>query len=225
MTTEGESRVTLFSEEVAEGVRSGDPDAVGAVYVVLADRLLGYLTARVRDRSAAEDLLELTFVELLQKGRTIRGGPASIKVWLFRAAHFNALDHLRRVTRRAEEFSDDIASLERIDLSPGPEEIAESAETTRRVRAAMAHLSEEQRQVLLLRYVAGLTAPEAGAVLNKSDGAVRSLQHRGERSLARLLSDQFPDRAAAPSAPPVGARSWTSRAQAASSPPPQTSQG
>lgn len=221
-----ESGVTLFSEEVAEGVRAGDPDAVGAVYVVLADRLLGYLTARVRDRSAAEDLLELTFVELLQKGRTIRGGPASIKVWLFRAAHFNALDHLRRVTRRAEELSDDISSLERIDLAPGPEEIAESAETTRRVRAAMTHLSEEQRQVLLLRYVAGLTAPEVGAVLNKSDGAIRSLQHRGERSLARLLSDQFPERARpAPVSPPVGARSWSTRAGAASSPPPQASQG
>jgi len=220
--------VALFSDEVAQGVRSGDPDAVGAVYVVLADRLLGYLTARVRDRSTAEDLLELTFVELLQKGRTIRGGPAAIKVWLFRAAHFNALDHLRRVTRRAEELSDDLSGLDRPDLAPGPEEVAESAETTRRVRAAMADLSEDQRQVLLLRYVAGLTAPEASAVLNKSDGAIRSLQHRGERSLARLLAAEFPDRAAAaaaPPSPPVSAPSWTARAQAASSPPPQASQG
>lgn len=180
-----------FPEEVAEGVRAGDPDAVGAVYVALADRLLGYLTARVRDRAVAEDLLEATFLELLQKGRTIRGGAASIKVWLFRAAYFNALDHLRKVKRRLEDLTDDEATLDVLDDGTrSPEELALQSDTRRRVRKAMSHLSPEQRQVLLLRYVAGLTAPEVAAVLDKSDGAIRSLQHRAERALAKLLESE-----------------------------------
>lgn len=176
-----------FPEEVAEGVRAGDPDAVGAVYVALADRLLGYLVARVRDRAIAEDLLEATFLELLQKGTTIRGGPAAIKVWLFRSAYFNALDHLRKVKRRPEDLTDDHDALDVLDLTPGPEDEAVRSDVRARVREAMQKLSPDQRQVLLLRYVAGLTAPEVAVVLDKNDGAIRSLQHRGERALARLL--------------------------------------
>ena len=67
-----------------------------------------------------------------------------------------------------------------------------------RIRRAMSHLSEDQRQVLFLRYMGGLTAPEVAEVLGKTDGAVRSLQHRGERALARLLDEEL---AAVPSGP------------------------
>lgn len=176
-----------FSEDVAEGVRAGDPDAVGAVYVALADRLLGYLMARVRDRATAEDLLEATFLELLQHGRTITGGSAAIKVWLFRAAYFNTLDHVRKVARRAEDLCEDPHILDVVDTGRGPEDHAVAGDVSRRVREAMRQLSDDQRQVLLLRYVGGLSASETAHVLEKTEGSVRSLQHRGERSLARLL--------------------------------------
>ena len=177
----------LFSEEVADGVRRRDPEAISMVYETLADRLLGYIMARVHDREAAEDLLEATFVELIEKGFTIRGGPDVIKAWLFRAAHFNALDHLRKRNRLREDFQEDEALLERPDHDKGPEEHAVGAAVTREVREAMAQLSEDQREVLLLRYVAGLTAPEVAEVVGKKIPAVRGLQHRGERALARTL--------------------------------------
>jgi RNA polymerase sigma-70 factor, ECF subfamily len=192
---EGSPGDELFTEAVVAGVKAGSPDAVGAVYVVLADRLLGYLSARVRDREAAEDLLEATFVELLQNGHTINGGSASIKVWLFRAAYFNALDHIRKRRRRGEDVQTDLNGVDVVDLERGPEESAEVAEVITEVHEAMRLLSDEQRQVLLLRYIAGLSANEVAAIMDKSDGAIRSLQHRGERSLARLL-DAIPDGAA-----------------------------
>lgn len=171
-------------------MREGDPDAVGTVYVALADRLLGYLMARVPDRATAEDLLELTFLELLLRGHTIRGGAASIKVWLFRAAYFNVLDHKRQVKRRQEDLREDVWVLEVADGRRGPEDCAVADDISRRVRETMDELSEEQRQVLLLRYVGGLSAAETAGVLGKTDGAVRSLQHRGERALARLLDHE-----------------------------------
>jgi RNA polymerase sigma-70 factor, ECF subfamily len=182
--------VSLFSEEVAAGVRAGDPDAVAIVYAALSDRLLSYLAARVRDRATAEDLLEATFVELLQRGTTIRGGAAAIKVWLFRSAHFNALDHHRRMSRRPEDLVEDPHRLEHEDSARGPEELAVANDESARIRDALELLSEEQRQVLELRYSHGLSAPEIGRVLGKNDGAIRSLQHRGERSLARLLEGE-----------------------------------
>ncbi|MGI9018877.1 MAG: RNA polymerase sigma factor [Euzebya sp.] len=177
----------LFSDEIADGVRRGDPDAVGEVYVHLADRLLGYLVARVHDRATAEDLLEATFIELLRKGSTITGGPAAIKVWLFRSAYFNALDHIRKVKRRNEEITDDFSGFDFEDTQDGPDEIALRNERRSVVRAAMAHVSADQRAVLQMRYVAELSAPEVAEILGKTEGAVRSLQHRGERALARLL--------------------------------------
>lgn len=199
-------RYALISEDVAAGVRAGDADAVGTVYVLFADRLLAYLMARVHDRATAEDLVEATFVELLQKGRTIHGGPAAIKVWLFRAAHFNALDHVRKVRRRGDELRECFDDLDLVDAAPTPEDNAVSSDIAERVHAAMQQLSEEQRQVLLLRYLAGLTAPEAARVLGKSPGAIRSLQHRGERALARLLEPNLlsgvAHEAPAPSDPP-----------------------
>lgn len=182
--------MTLFSEEIASRVRAGDADAVGTVYVQLADRLLGYLVARVRDRATAEDLLEATFIELLRKGHTIRGGAAAIKVWLFRAAYFNALDHMRRTKRRGEELVADYGHVDTEDPAMGPDEVAEREESRELVRNAMEHLSEDQRQVLTLRYMGGLSAPEVAEVLDKTEGAVRSLQHRGERALHRALVDR-----------------------------------
>lgn len=177
----------LFTEEIADGVRRRDPDAITAVYETLADRLLGFLIARVDDRQVAEDLLEATFVELIERGWTIRGGPRVIKAWLFRAAHFNALDHLRRCQRGREDLVGDHYRYDHADLAPGPEDSALHADLSRELREAIAELSDDQQQVLLLRYVAGLTAPEVAAVVDKNVPAVRGLQHRGERSLARIL--------------------------------------
>jgi RNA polymerase sigma-70 factor, ECF subfamily len=184
----------LFPEEVADGVRASDPDAIGTVYTALADPLLGYLMARVRDREAAEDLLEATFIKLIERGHTIRGDSAVIKAWLFRTAHFCALDHLRGVRRRPEHLGSDLTDLDVEDPARTPEEVAVATDTSDRVRAYMQMLSEEQQEVLLLRYVAGLTAPETADVLGKNLSAVKGLQHRGERSMARLmgLSSQAP---------------------------------
>lgn len=184
--------MSLFDEEIADGVRAGHPDAVGHVYAVLSSRLYGYLMARVHDVQVAEDLVEATFVELLERGHTIRGGPEVIKAWLFRAAHFNALDHLRATRRRREDHYEDPTDHDAADEGPGPEDHAVLADVGRMLRSYLGRLSDEQEQVLLLRYVAGLSAPEVAEILGKGVVAVRGLQHRGERALHRhLVADGY----------------------------------
>ena len=181
--------MSLFSEDIAEGVRAGHPDAVGAVYAQLANRLFGYLVARVHDQQVAEDLVEATFVELLEKGHTIVGGPEVIKAWLFRAAHFNALDHLRKRTRSREDPYEDPIDHDSADDAPGPEARAVSADVSRELRRYITRLSDEQQQVLLLRYVGGLSTREVADVLDKNVVAVRGLQFRAERALHRHLTE------------------------------------
>lgn len=178
----------MFSQDIADGVREGHPDAVGTVYAELSPRLYGYLMARVHDRQVAEDLVEATFVELLEKGHTIRGGPDVIKAWLFRAAHFNALDHLRRRNRSRVDRYEDPVDHDAYDEAPGPEATAVSADISRELQRYITRLSDDQQQVLLLRYVGGLTAPEVADILGKRVVAVRGLQHRGERALYRHLT-------------------------------------
>ena len=180
--------MSLFSDDVAEGVRCGHPDAVGAVYSELSARIYGYLLARVRDRQVAEDLVEHTFLELMEKGYTIRGGPEVIKAWLFRCAHFNALDYLRKRQRSREDHYEDPTDHDAWDEGPNPEEQAVSADVSRELRRYMERLSDEQQQVLLLRYVGGLTAPEVAEIIGKNEVAVRGLQHRGERALHRHIT-------------------------------------
>ena len=183
----------MVPDEIADGVRAGEPDAVGTVYAQLSSRLYGYLMARVRDRQVAEDLVEATFVELLERGHTIRGGPDVIKAWLFRAAHFNALDYLRKRNRSREDSYSDPTEHDAFDEAPGPEARAVTSDIGRELRRYLARLSDEQQQVLLLRYVAELTAPEVADILNKNVVAVRGLQHRGERALYRhLTADDSP---------------------------------
>lgn len=174
-----------FSEHVAEGVRAGDPDALGACWRALAAPLVTYLHAQVRDAGVAEDLAQETFLELVRSCRSIRGGPRELRSWVYRAALRNVLDWRRRWRRRPEDAHDELPERdhpERID-----EAVAERDQAAR-VRAAVAALPPDQAEVITLRFLAQLSAPEAAAVLGKTEGAVRAAQHRAMANLGRRLA-------------------------------------
>lgn len=161
--------------------------AVAEAYVALSDRLLAYIRTRVRDQETAEDLLEQTFLQLIQRAPALRGGSHTVEVYLFRVATNVVVDHLRRAARRPEELVGDFGPLDAPDIEDGPHDLAAIADTTDEVRRALEQLSPDQRTVLQLRYAGGLSAPEIARVMGKNETAIRSLQHRGERSLARLI--------------------------------------
>jgi RNA polymerase sigma-70 factor, ECF subfamily len=177
-----------FSEQTAEGVRDGDPDALAEVYRALIGPLTAYLRTQVRDRHIATDLAQETFIELVRASRTLTGGPAQIRAWIYRAAQRNVIDYTRYRGRRPEdlvEAAPEVPSSER-----GPAEQAVESDDAAQLRTALARLSPDQAQVLTLRFLAGLSAPEVAAVIGKAEGAVRALQHRGAASLARILRAQ-----------------------------------
>jgi RNA polymerase sigma-70 factor (ECF subfamily) len=108
--------------------------------------------------------------------------------WLFRIAHHDLSDYRRRQARYLVQPLDDL--LEEAALAGGavdPAELALDRVEGERVLAALRQLSSDQREVLLLRMAAGLTAPEVAAIVGKTTGAVKALQHRGVASLARVL--------------------------------------
>lgn len=175
-----------FDDEIAAGVRRGDPDALSEVYRVLSGPLTAYLRSQVRDTQLAEDLATETFLKLVRGCRRLEGGPFQIRSWLYRVAQRNVIDHLRARSRRPDEELTDLPP-EELNADGDPADAVQDRDTLTRIKEALEQLSPDQAEVLRLRLIAGLSAPEAAEVMGKTEGAVRALQHRGVATLARHI--------------------------------------
>jgi RNA polymerase sigma-70 factor, ECF subfamily len=181
------SRVGLTAADLV-GARRREPAAVTRVYSAYAPGLFRFFLAAVSDRPTAEDLTGDVFKSAIEGLPGFRGPVQALGGWLFRIAHHDLSDYRRRQARNRVQPLDDL--LDEAVLAGGavdPEELALDRVEGDRVLAALRQLSPDQREVLLLRLVADLTAPEVAGILNKSTEAVRALQHRGLASLARML--------------------------------------
>lgn len=175
-------------EEVLAAQR--DRAAFGALYRRYLDRVYGYCFYLLGDHHDAEDVTERTFLAALGGIHRFRDEGASFRAWLFRIAHnevANAIRHRRRHATSPLEAAPEPAA------DGSPDGAVGAADEARRLRAALAQLPEVRRQVIVLRFVDGLSSREVGAVLGRSEGAVRVLQHRALRDLAEML-DRAKDR-------------------------------
>ena len=172
-----------------DDVRAAQRDraAFGALYRRYVDRVYGYCFYLLGDHHDAEDATERTFLAALGAIDRFHEEGATFRAWLFRIAHNELANTLRQRHRRRRRTS---------RLEDGPEPMADVdparlvgvADEARRLRAAVSRLSDDRRQVIVLRFVDGLSAREIGVVLGRSDGAVRVLQHRALRDLAAILA-------------------------------------
>jgi RNA polymerase sigma-70 factor, ECF subfamily len=158
--------------------------AFGVLYRRYLDPVYGYCFYLLGDHHDAEDATERTFLAALAAIERYRDTGATFRSWLFRIAHNQLANALRARSRRRTDPLDGVPE----PVAPDdPGRLAGLADDARRLRAAVARLSEDRRQVVILRFFDGLTAREIGAVLGRSDGAVRVLQHRALRELAVML--------------------------------------
>jgi len=184
---EGVSRVGLTAADLV-AARRREPAAVTRVYTAYVPALFRFFLAAVGDRPTAEDLTGDVFRSAIEGLPRFRGQVEALGGWLFTIAHHDLSDYRRRQARYLVQPLDDL--LEEAALAGGaadPEELALDRVEGERVLAALRQLSPDQREVLLLRMAAGLTAPEVAAIVGKTTGAVKALQHRGVASLARVL--------------------------------------
>jgi RNA polymerase sigma-70 factor, ECF subfamily len=168
-------------------VRRREPAAVSRIYTAYAPALFRFFMAAVGDRHLAEDLTGTAFLSAIEGLPRFYGPVEALGGWLFRIARHDLYDHRRRQARSRIEPLEDHLPEAAATGSDDPEELAITRLEGSRVLAAMGELSPDQREVLLLRMAAGLTAPEVAEVLVKTTGAVKALQHRGLASLARRL--------------------------------------
>jgi RNA polymerase sigma-70 factor (ECF subfamily) len=171
-------------DALPEGVRALAPEAFAALYRVLVDGLNSFAYSMLRDSSAAEDAVQQAFLELVKAAPTIRGDGRALRSWLFRSVRFRCLDELRRRERRRENLHADIPDHL---LSSGP-----SPGGTGDLAAAMSELTQQQREVLFLRHVMGMSGREVANVLDTNRAAVFATAARAERRLRQILSDEGP---------------------------------
>jgi RNA polymerase sigma-70 factor, ECF subfamily len=167
---------------LVERAQAGDREALEELYLQHFDRIYSYLHLSVGNRHDAEDLTTQTFLKMLESIGRFQWRSAPFSAWLFRIAHNLAMDHFR--SRRRLQTEDDVPEL------VGAQEVSAEEQAMDSIgRAGMLslikQLSAEQRQVLTLKFLFGFANAEVAGILGKSEGAVKSLQHRALTSLQK----------------------------------------
>jgi RNA polymerase sigma-70 factor (ECF subfamily) len=172
---------------LVERAQGGDRSALEELYLIHFDRIYGYLHMTVGNRHDAEDLTTQTFLKMLESIGRFQFRSAPFSAWLFRIAHNLAMDHFR-ASRRIQLEED-------VPEPVGDAEVSAEVEAFHAIgRASMLEmieeLSPEQRQVLTLKFVFDFSNVDVATILGKTEGAVKSLQHRALVALQkRLASD------------------------------------
>jgi RNA polymerase sigma-70 factor, ECF subfamily len=171
--------------DLVERGKRGDRDALEELYLLHFDRIYSYLHLSVGNRHDAEDLTTQTFLKMLEAIGRFEWKAVPFSAWLFRIAHNLAMDHFRASKRVQPE--------DEVPEPPGSEEASAEFHALHAIgRASMLELisglSPEQRQVLTLKFVFSFANADVAGILGKSEGAVKSLQHRALASLQKHVS-------------------------------------
>jgi len=167
-------------------------DALGVLYERYSRLVFSLAWNLVGDQATAEEITLDVFTRIWEKAETYRPEQAKVSTWLTSIARYRSIDMLRRRGSRPEQHSVDWAELAPDDLpsSDGPEEAAELAMQQQRVRAAIAALPSDQKQVLALAYFKGYSHREIAQVLNQPLGTVKTRIRLGMQKLRDLLLEE-----------------------------------
>jgi RNA polymerase sigma-70 factor (ECF subfamily) len=171
---------------VAVVAAQADRAAFATLYRRYLDRVYAYAFYQLEDHHDAEDATERIFMAAMAALPDFRDEGATFRAWLFRVAHNTIANaHRARARRRTEPLPE---PFDRAAPNADPAGLVARADELRTVLRAVAALPEDRRQVVLLRFVDGLSSREIGQVLDRTPGAVRVLLHRALRDLAERLA-------------------------------------
>jgi RNA polymerase sigma-70 factor (ECF subfamily) len=172
-------------EELLERASRAEPAALGAVYDQYADRIYAYIYRRVGQAEVAEDLTGQVFMRMLEAIRRGQGWRSSFSGWLYRIAHNLVIDYYRR---RGRVTLIDIDEATPIRATEGdPVRSTESLLNREQLRAALFQLTEEQAQVITLRFMEERSIAEVADLMDKTEGAIKALQYRAVLALRRVM--------------------------------------
>ncbi len=170
---------------LVELARGGDKDAFGQLYDHYQPSVYRFLYYRVGSMTLAEDLTAETFFRALRSMHSFRWQGKDFGAWLMTIARNLTADHFKAGRTRLEQTTEDMQTLD--STTDGPELEVLSSLTNESLLRALGELPTEQRECLIMRFLQGLSIAETAEILGRSSGAVKQLQLRGVRNLAKLL--------------------------------------
>ncbi len=176
-------------ERLVGQARAGDAWAFGLLFDHYHLSVYRYILSRVQRPADAEDLTQLVFVKVLEALPRYESRGIPFGGWLFRLARNAVIDHVR--TRHDHVDLD--GAVGRPGHEAGPDEVTVARQEIDEVAAALAALTDDQRDAIALRFFAGLSAREAAEVMGKQEGTVRGLQFRAIAALRRQLGIDEPE--------------------------------
>lgn len=178
-------------ERLIRRAQQGDSRAFARLYDLFFDRVFGFVRARVSDVEDAKDLTATVFMRAWEAlpAYDVRGVPFA--AWLFRIARNAIIDEYRRASREPQRVHEEDA--EAVADPQSLDETVIALSDAQRVREALRGLTEEQAAVIVLRFLWDLPIAEVADALGKTEGAVKAMQHRAVRMLAKRLAEMADD--------------------------------
>jgi len=167
--------------------RSGDTEAFGLLYDHYNGTVYRFLYYRVGSHALAEDLTSETFFRALRSMSSFKWQGRDFGAWLVTIARNLVADHYKAGRTRLEMATDDLSDHD--TTTPSPEDDVLASLTNEALLCGLRQLAAEQQECLVLRFLQGMTIAETAAILERSEGAVKQLQLRAVRNLAKLLPD------------------------------------
>ena len=171
-------------ESLVQRAKQGDQKAFAQLYEENFDRVYRYVALRIGDKIEAEDMTQQVFVKVLQSISSFQWRGKPFAAWLFRIAHNQVVDYLRKKKKRAAIPLDE--SL--VSGDSNPQLMAEQSLDTEQLLLATRRLTAAQREVISLRFAGGLSIVEVAKTMGKSQGAIKALQHSAIVALRKVLS-------------------------------------
>jgi RNA polymerase sigma-70 factor (ECF subfamily) len=170
-------------EKLIDKAVGGDGEAFGRLYDMHVDRVYRHICYRIGNTADAEDLTQQVFIKAWDAIGRYKRTAVPFLAWLIRISQNLVIDFYR--SKKSETSIDDVV----ITSTPetDPEHIVEKEFNQSYMRQAIKQLQSDQQQVILMRFIEDLTYPEIAAVMGKSEGAIRVIQHRGLVKLKTIL--------------------------------------
>lgn len=172
---------------LVELARQGDTEAFGLLYDHYNGAVYRFLYYRTRSQALAEDLTSETFFRALRSMTGFRWQGKDFGAWLMTIARNLATDHFKAGRTRLELTTEDMGLHD--DAAEGPESEVLAGITNEILLKSLSQLPDEQRDCVVMRFLQGMSIAETAAVLGRSEGAVKQLQLRGVRNLAKLMPE------------------------------------
>jgi RNA polymerase sigma-70 factor, ECF subfamily len=170
---------------LVELARGGDSEAFGQLYDHYQGSVYRFVYYRTRSQTLAEDLTSETFLRALRNMSGFRWQGKDFGAWLMTIARNLCADHFKAGRTRLEQTTEDMGAHD--DATEGPAGAVMAGMANEVLLDGLRQLSDEQRDCLIMRFLQGLSIAETAAVLGRSEGAVKQLQLRGVRNLAKLV--------------------------------------